>query len=479
VATKPAEYLIVYKTPPRVLLDNLWLLGGAGLLALAAAAWLVGLEDPGMVIGAGLLAPLALALLTLQNKHIRLRQDGMHFPVLLASALHLRTHRSWSDIGAVMLADTEGPDYFETAAVESKELVIHFTSGGSVRLSLADLSVQDLDAFFQASKAWGSTAVFAPELIELKHKLLPGPAPAPRRLSFTALWEEEMQSHFTATAYVPLARGTTRGGGRFKILTQLAAGGFAAIYLARRSDGSLVVLKEAVLPTFASDQAKATARKLFAREARTLIKLSHPRIAKVHDHFVEAGREYLVMDYIEGLTLRQLVSRDGPQREDQVLDWALEVADLLAYLHAQVPPLVHRDISPDNLLLGSDRSLFLIDFGAASEFVGTATGTFIGKQSYIAPEQFRGKAQPASDIYGLGATLYYLLAGSEPEPLSVSHPADTRPGISHQVDELVAACTALAVAKRIGTAATLRETVLKTRAAERGTIISLKGKSRD
>jgi serine/threonine protein kinase len=110
-----------------------------------------------------------------------------------------------------------------------------------------------------------------------------------------------------------------------------------------------------------------------------------------------------------------------------VVRWLLEAAKILQYLHSQSPPLIHRDVTPDNLVLARDGCLSLIDFGAANALLGTATGTLVGKQSYIAPEQFRGKAGLSSDIYSLGATVYFALTGREPEPLTELHAAQLVP----------------------------------------------------
>jgi tRNA A-37 threonylcarbamoyl transferase component Bud32 len=416
---------------------------------------------------------LLLAMMMHRNQ-IVLNSQGIIFPLHLSGSLLFRPSREWKDIGAVMLMDIEGPDYFEDSEYEAKELVIHFNSGGHVRLSLGAISMPDLDKFFKASKQWGSTAVFAPELIDMKRKLFSGPAQT-KQISFTTIWEEEMEAHFTTTNYVPLDRGKMLQNGKFKISSLLTAGGLSAIYLAEKPDKRVVVLKEAVVPPYANEETKRKAKELFDREARFMVKLQHPRIARVFDHFVEGDRDYLVLEYIPGQSLRQLITRDGPQSEDKVLDWALEIACILEYLHCQEPPVIHRDVSPDNLVLRENGTVYLIDFGAANEFVGTATGTLIGKQSYIAPEQFRGKAEPKSDIYGLGGTLYYLLTGSEPEALSVSHPSQMRPVISEPTDALVAACTALEPAQRPASAKDLQELISKTISADRGAVLKVPG----
>jgi serine/threonine protein kinase len=103
---------------------------------------------------------------------------------------------------------------------------------------------------------------------------------------------------------------------------------------------------------------------------------------------------------------------------------------------------MHRDVTPDNIVLNNYGSIVLIDFGASNEFIGTATGTLIGKQSYMAPEQLRGKATCQSDIYAFGACLFFLLTGWDPLPLAACHPATVLPEIPQELDDLIASMTA-------------------------------------
>jgi Serine/threonine protein kinase len=172
------------------------------------------------------------------------------------------------------------------------------------------------------------------------------------------------------------------------------------------------------------------------------LKLKHPRIARVLDRFVEDGRDYLVLEFIPGPTLRQLVKSKGKQKEKDALKWCKQLSEILEYLHGQEPPVLHRDLTPDNVILGNNGEIYLVDFGAANEYVGQATGTMIGKQCYIAPEQLRGKANKASDYYALGGTLYFLLTGEDPEPLSASSPKEKVPEISESTNALVKSLTA-------------------------------------
>jgi len=175
------------------------------------------------------------------------------------------------------------------------------------------------------------------------------------------------------------------------------------------------------------------------------------------EKIVENGRNYLLLQYANGQDLRQLVLQHGKQMERTVIEWADQITEVLQFLHAQAPPVVHRDLTPDNLVLSPAGEIILIDFGAANEFIGNATGTLVGKQSFISPEQFRGKACPQSDIYSFGGTMHFLLTGQEPVALSVSHPRSVDQSISEEMDNLIAEMTDLDVAKRISSAAVLSQ----------------------
>jgi eukaryotic-like serine/threonine-protein kinase len=261
-----------------------------------------------------------------------------------------------------------------------------------------------------------------------------------------------MNRHFSSVTFIPLEPNRTLQDGRLKVLRQLSFGGFSAVYLAQTGVGEKVVIKESVIPTNQKTASWSDAERMLEKEAHLLMQLSHPQIVKARDFFVENGKVYLVLDYLPGENLRQIVHQKGPRRESQVIHWAHQLAEVIAYLHAQNPPIIHRDISPDNIIIGAEGKLVLIDFGASNEFITTATGTCVGKQAYVPPEQFKGKATLASDIYALGATLYFVLTGSDPEALSQSHPQIVKPAVSKPMDEFIAACTCLELNERIRTA---------------------------
>jgi serine/threonine-protein kinase len=183
-----------------------------------------------------------------------------------------------------------------------------------------------------------------------------------------------------------------------------------------------------------------------------LSRLNHPQIAKFIDLFVEDHRAYVVMELVEGQSLKELVASEGPLPEKAVVDLATQIAEILTYLHSQDPPVIHRDLTPDNIMLGEDGLAKLIDFSVAQEASSGVTGSVVGKPNYISPEQFRGKPTPQSDLYSLGATMFFLLTGVDPPPISVLHPKAEKDKISHQLDTIVARCTQLDVSKRIESA---------------------------
>ncbi len=199
---------------------------------------------------------------------------------------------------------------------------------------------------------------------------------------------------------------------RYKIIGILGSGGMGAVYKAiDRRLVKDVAIKE-MREKFADAKERNEAIERFNREAETLTRLDHPSLPRVTDHFVERGHFYLVMDYIEGEDLEKIFSESQPLSEDQVLNWASQICDILNYLHTQDPPIVYRDLKPSNIIQGEDGKLHLIDFGIARVINPDQTKmTAIGTVGFAAPEQYAGKAEPRSDIYSLGMTIYNLLTG--------------------------------------------------------------------
>jgi WD40 repeat protein len=208
---------------------------------------------------------------------------------------------------------------------------------------------------------------------------------------------------------------------RYRILTPLGEGGMGSVYKAEdiQLGKRLVAVKE-MLHTYSRSQEEfVDAAVGFKREALMLADLRHQSLPRIYDHFGDSGRWYLVMDYIEGETLGEHLNKANGGRLpiEKVLDIGLQLCVVLGYLHTHKPPIIFRDLKPDNVMLTQDGHIYLIDFGIARHFqTGKAkdTKTFVSR-GYSAPEQYdKGQTTPRSDIYSLGATLHQLLSGNDP-----------------------------------------------------------------
>jgi tRNA A-37 threonylcarbamoyl transferase component Bud32 len=378
----------------------------------------------------------------LTHEAIQIDKDGVKLPFSIFR--HNQLLR-WGDITKITVGGANQKDW-------QKKQITFMTTKGAIPLTLSHIDSTDMEKLLIAMEMWGNTSEIDQSVHELKNQVTGEEIP---QLSFTGMWEEELSRRFCPTSFVPLDPGRVMRNGTLKVMRHLALGGLSAVYLCQLEERKLVVLKEAVVSDDAIESAQAKAREMLDREAALLLKINHPNIVKVLDYFVEQERNYLMLDYVNGQDLRQLVKQNGPQRESTVINWALQMVNILKYLHEQDPPLIHRDFTPDNIVLCEDGSIVVIDFGAANEFIGNATGTFVGKHAFIAPEQFRGKASVQSDIYAFGCTLYFLLTGVEPEALSTSNPQEHNNLISPELSEIVVSCTQMESRDRYQTAAQL------------------------
>ena len=213
--------------------------------------------------------------------------------------------------------------------------------------------------------------------------------------------------------------------GRYQLQQQLGRNAGRQTWLAKdisTSPAESVIVK---LLAF-SPQMQWEDFKLFEREAQVLKNLNHPRIPRYRDYFSldkQTGSGLcwfaLVQDYIPGSSLQQLIDEGKRFSEAQVRQIATNILHILIYLHDLNPPVLHRDIKPSNLILGKDRQVYLVDFGAVQDQAATegVTFTVVGTTGYAPLEQFWGKAVPASDLYALGASLIHLLTGTAPAEL--------------------------------------------------------------
>lgn len=224
--------------------------------------------------------------------------------------------------------------------------------------------------------------------------------------------------------------------GDYVILDELGQGGMGAVLKARHTHLERTVAIKVLEPQFGQTP-KALAR--FRREVKATSRLQHPNIVVAHDAGETDGKHYLVMEYIEGTNLRELVEEIGPLSAGQAVHCVLEAARGLEYAH--VHGVVHRDVNPSNIVLDSNGVIRILDMGIArvespddEQSQLTAVGQILGTVDYMAPEQALDakSADPRADIYSLGVTLWYVLTGAVP------YPADTMMGklVAHQKEPI-------------------------------------------
>lgn len=247
--------------------------------------------------------------------------------------------------------------------------------------------------------------------------------------------------------------GMCLAGGKYVIDQVIGSGGEGVVYKAvqrESKDGEAVTvaIKEFVLPIHGGYTCAARALEHIQKEKDLLQHLNHPGIIKLLDCFVEDNRVYLALELLAGKSIRDLVQENGPLSESRVIEIAEQMCGILQYLHWQQPAIIHRDFAPDNLMLLEDGSIKLIDFNVAQQLEANATQTIVGRHAYVPPEQFRGKATTQSDLYALGATMYFMLTGQDPEPITVAHPKTAVYGVSDELDALVAELTQPELSRR-------------------------------
>jgi eukaryotic-like serine/threonine-protein kinase len=215
---------------------------------------------------------------------------------------------------------------------------------------------------------------------------------------------------------------------RYKLTNIVGQGGMGNIYRAEdlRLPGRLCAIKEVQPEADSSDDMRIQAQSQFLQEASILAKLDHPNLPKVSDFFSDEGRDYLVMDYVPGHDLKQLLDESRANGHllapELVLAWAEQIMDALAYLHRQEPPVLHRDIKPANIKLTPDNRIKLVDFGLVKIMAADDNRTITvvqgrGTALYTPLEQYGGDGghtDVRTDIYALGATFYHLLTDYPP-----------------------------------------------------------------
>lgn len=309
--------------------------------------------------------------------------------------------------------------------------------------------------------------------------------PSPASLTTTEesrLSTEELEKNGAATTSVGSDTQGTKSGlktlgagtvlnNRYEIVKKVGGGGMGAVYLAH--DGNLAgvqrAVKEMVQSSLEEDQQRKAVED-FKRESMILSTLDHPSIPTIYDYFFDedAGRFYLVMKYISGgdLSARLRATPGGRIDERTVTEWAIQVADVLAYLHNLPERIVYRDLKPSNLMIdGSSGRIMLIDFGIARSINAEQKGvTAVGTMGYAPPELFSGSVEPRSDIYSLGSTMFHLLTGADPQnnPLLIfdfqknPRPRQINPNLSDQMERILMHAVEYNAESRFSSAAEMR-----------------------
>lgn len=238
--------------------------------------------------------------------------------------------------------------------------------------------------------------------------------------------------------------------GKYEIWKEVGRGGMSIVYLAR--DNRLN--KQWAVKEIKNDGSKSTKTLLkgLEREANILKNVDHPVLPRIVDIINQEGVIYVVMDFIEGETISDRLKKEGAQPQELVIEWGLQLASALDYLHKMNPPVIYRDMKPSNVMIKPEGGVKLIDFGTAKEYdvENNADTTALGTRGYAAPEQFgdskgRGiyNTDERTDIYNLGATLYHIVTGMNPcePPYEIRPIREWNPALSTGLEKILLKCT--------------------------------------
>lgn len=233
--------------------------------------------------------------------------------------------------------------------------------------------------------------------------------------------------------------------GKYKILNKVGQGGMSVVYLAMNEKAN----KQWAIKEVRKDGVKdfELIKQGLIVETDMLKKLSHPSLPSIVDVIEDDNTFLIVMDYIQGNPLSKTLEEYGAQSQENVVEWAKQLCDVLGYLHSRKPPIIYRDMKPANVMLKPDGSITLIDFGTAREYKSKniADTTCLETIGYAAPEQFGGMGQTdaRTDIYCLGATLYHLVTGMNPcePPYEIKPIRQINPALSNGLEKIIMKCT--------------------------------------
>lgn len=359
--------------------------------------------------------------------HLSVNRDGVLFPKQFLLSLIFRPYRLWADFESVTLQESK-----------KRQLIrIEFKSGGFCTFNPARMTKEELDEFLTVIDEMSPSCLQSAEILAMRAKLQE--ETPQKKYGDKRQVTKIAGSNYRSTTFIPHAPGEIIESKQLRIVKKLSSKPLAAVYLVRDRRNKLAVLKQFVLP--AETDENQVFKRQFHREHELLKSVRHPQIVRLQEVFEDGNSNYILLEHLEGQDLHAFVAERKKLREKVVLKWAIELCGIGSFLHGHNPPVLHRDLTPDNLIVGSDQKLKLLDFGAANQFLEGVTGTLVGKQAYVPPEQLRGKATKQSDIYSFGATMYYLLTGLEPRALAQSDVLKTGEKISPELNDLIKQCT--------------------------------------
>ena len=234
--------------------------------------------------------------------------------------------------------------------------------------------------------------------------------------------------------------------GMYRVLHDVGRGGSGHVYLVlNERAGKQWAAKEVAKD--GGDEMNVVGNGLIA-DAEMLKKLDHPNIPSIVDVLETDTHYYILMDYVEGVTLKEVIDTKGPQKQEDVVKWAIQLCDVFIYLHSQDPKIIYRDTKPSNIMLQPSGDIALIDFGSAREYKANKDNdtTALGSRGYAAPEQYEGVAgqtDERTDIYNLGVTLYHLLTGHNPgqPPYDIYPIRHWNASLSSGLERIILKCT--------------------------------------
>ncbi len=428
---------------------------------------LLGACLPAVLTLTGLLVMLTLGLWLVEKpKRLKVTPSQMVLRMQVSDELFAEVAIPWNTLDSVELKRLR-----RFTPEKDLYVVIKTALGTSYSLRYDDLLLDNSEAsFLNAVTTWapqarGSLLSFSSLTSTSLSSSHQSQAP-----QFTELWLHQFSTANIRQNDALLACGNALKGGQYVILGVLGGGGQGNAYLASNKPpesvsadtndtaaadrADLVVLKEYIMPVYQGSSVLARLTDKLHHEAEILSRLTHGHVVRLFDCFVEDYRGYLVLEFVEGRSLKELVQSEGPQSEEFVCRVAIQLCGVLIYLHDFYPAIVHRDLTPDNIMLDAAADVKVVDFNVARQLENASGATVVGKHAYIPPEQFRGRPCPQSDIYALGATLYFLLSGQDPEPLTVSRPSALAPAVnvSSALDQIVARATAQELGDRYASA---------------------------